>query len=68
MKNLWGREPALILAAINTLILLACAFGLRLSSEQIAAIMTASTAILAVWTRQQVTPNGSVYDPRHDKN
>lgn len=56
MTKLWGREPALILGAIQTALALAVAFGLDLSAEQTGAILAASAAILAVITRTQVTP------------
>lgn len=53
---MWGREPALILGAVQALLALGLSFGLHLTSEQIGAIMAASAAVLAVITRSQVTP------------
>ena len=58
--TLWGREPALIIGALQAVIALAVGFGAPLSQEQTALILAASAAILAVITRQQVTPNASV--------
>ena len=56
MRNLWGREPALILGAVQAVLALALAFGLDLSVEQTGAILAATAAVLAVVTRSQVTP------------
>lgn len=58
MKNLWDREPAMILGLVQTGIALSVTFGLHLSAEQIGAIMAFSASILALWTRSKVTPNG----------
>jgi hypothetical protein len=58
MSNLWGREPALIVAALGALIALAVSFGLNLSTEQVGAIMAAVSALLGVVTRSRVTPAG----------
>jgi hypothetical protein len=54
---MFGREPVAITAAIRAIILLATAFGLQWSAEQIAATMVAVEAVLALLTRQSVTPN-----------
>jgi hypothetical protein len=56
MKNLWGREPAAVLAIIQTGIAFVVAFGLDLSGEQVAGIMALSAAILGAVTRATVTP------------
>jgi hypothetical protein len=53
---MFGREPTVIAAAIRAVILCAVAFGLQWSPDQIAAIMLAVEAVLAVVVRQQVTP------------
>ena len=60
MGKLWGREPAMILGLVQTVIALVAAFGLDLTAEQTGAILAATAAVLAVITRQSVTPNGSV--------
>lgn len=57
MNNLWNREPVLILAAVQTSIALAIAFGTHLTAEQTGAIMAFTAAILGIITRQRVTPN-----------
>jgi len=55
MWNLWNREPALILGALNTGIALALSFGLHLTTEQVGAIMAFTSAVLAIATRSQVS-------------
>lgn len=51
-----NSEPALLLGALNALIALGVGFGLDLSGEQQALIHAAASAVLAVLTRQRVTP------------
>ena len=58
MKSLFSREPAAILAAIQTGIAAFVAFGLDLSGDQVAAVMAVSGAILGLITRSKVTPAG----------
>ena len=50
------REPALVTGLVGAVIALGVSFGLELSGEQTGAIMALVSAILAVVTRQQVTP------------
>lgn len=56
MKTLWNREPALILGAVQAILALAIAFGADLTPEQTGTILAASAAIIALITRQKVTP------------
>ena len=51
-----NREPAAIVAVVEALIALAIGFGLDVSPEQMALILTATTAVLALVVRQKVTP------------
>ena len=51
-----GREPVAIAAVVRAAILLGTAFGLGWSAEQIAAVMVFVEAVLALLTRQSVTP------------
>lgn len=60
MRNLWNREPALILGAVQACLALAVAFGLHLTSEQVGAVMAATAAIVALVTRRTVTAPASV--------
>lgn len=54
--NLWNREPALIVAAVQALVGLAVSFGLDLTGEQVGAIMAATAALLGVIARRKVSP------------
>lgn len=54
---MFGREPVLWLTLINSLILLGVGFGLKVTTEQIALIMTAVNAVIGFYMRSQVTPN-----------
>jgi hydrogenase-4 membrane subunit HyfE len=51
------NEPVVIGTAIRAVLLAAMAFGLNWSAEQLAAIMLAVEAVLALITRALVTPN-----------
>lgn len=54
--NLWGREPAAVLALVQAVIVLAVTFGLRLTPEQTAAILALTAIVLGLITRSRVTP------------
>lgn len=56
MGTLWGREPAMVLAFVQAVIVLAVSFGLRLTPEQTAAILALTAVLLGLITRSQVTP------------
>ena len=56
LSNLWGREPAMVLATMQAILALAIAFGLDLTDEQLGAILAASAAVMGLITRSQVTP------------
>lgn len=58
--GLWGREPALILGLVQSLLALAVGFGLNISTEQMALILAAVAAVLSVVVRSQVTPVAGV--------
>ena len=55
-RTLWGREPAVILAAVNAVLAVAVGFGLPVTTEQAALVMAAVSAVVGVITRSQVTP------------
>lgn len=61
MKNLWYREPTLIIAFVQFLLALAIAFGVDISVEQRAAVIAVVTSLLELYKRSQVTP---VADPK----
>lgn len=54
--NLWNREPALIVGAVQAILGLAMAFGLELSAEQVAAVLAASAGVLGLVVRRKVSP------------
>lgn len=51
-----GREPALILGAVNALLAVAVGFGLAVTPEQVGLINAAVAAVLSVIVRQSVSP------------
>lgn len=51
------NEPVLIGGAIRAVLLAAMAFGLQVTPEQLAAVMLAVEAVIALVTRAFVTPN-----------
>ena len=59
MGTIFDREPAAIAAAVRAVILLGVSFGLRWTPEQIAAVMLALEAVLAVLVRKASTPTAS---------
>ena len=50
------KEPAMVMAAIQSGLALGVSFGLKLSVEQAGAIMAFSAAVLGLITRQLVSP------------
>lgn len=56
LGNLWGREPAMVLAFVQTVLVLAVTFGLKLTPEQTGAILALTAVVLGLITRTQVTP------------
>lgn len=61
-----GREPALWVAAIRAGLYAVVLFGFPLSEVQTAGILLAAEAVLALWTRAEVTPNAAVIEREHD--
>lgn len=55
-SNLWGREPVLVLAVVQTALALVVSFGFDLSGEQTGAIMAFTAAVLGLIVRRRVTP------------
>ena len=56
MATLWGREPAMVLAFVQAIIVLGVAFGLHLTAEQTGAILALTAVVLGLITRTQVSP------------
>jgi len=56
VTGLWGREPAMVLALVQTALVLGVSFGLRLTPEQTGAILALTAVVLGLLTRSQVSP------------
>ena len=56
IENLWGREPTMVLAFVQCVVVLGVSFGLRLTPEQQGAILALTAVLLGLITRSQVTP------------
>lgn len=56
MSNLWNREPALIVGFVQAALVLALTFGVDLSAEQIAGILSLTAAGLGLVVRRRVSP------------
>lgn len=65
-STLWGREPALILAAVQALLALLVGFGLDLSAEQVSLITAAVAAVVGLLIRRQVWSPESVREVADD--
>ena len=56
MGSLFGREPAMVMAALQSLLALAVGFGLSVSPEQIALILAAVAGVVGLIVRSRVSP------------
>lgn len=56
MGKVFGREPALVIAAFGAVVQCAVAFGLDLTADQQVALSAVVLAVVALVTRQRVTP------------
>ncbi len=63
--EIFKREPALIIGAVQAAIVLGVAFGLNLTTGQTGAILTCVTAVLALVTRQSVVAPANVNGAKH---
>ncbi len=54
--NLWGREPAMVLALVQAVLALVVAFGLDLAPDQIGAILAVTAVVLGLISRSRVSP------------
>lgn len=60
------QEPALVVGLVQATLALLLAFGVGLSSDQMAAILAVTSAVLALVVRSKVTPVakfGTMADP-----
>ncbi len=53
------REPALIVGLVQATLVLAASFGLDLTEEQRAALLTLTAVVLSIVTRQMVSPKAA---------
>lgn len=60
MTNLWKAEPTMILAVVQAGLALGMAFGLHITVQQMALILTFTGAVLALINRSQVTSPGTL--------
>ncbi len=56
MFRLIKQEPVMFQGLIQAVLALALSFGLKLTGDQVGAILAASAAVLSFATRTQVTP------------
>jgi hypothetical protein len=60
LSTLWGRQPAMIVALVQAVIVLGVAFGLNLSADQIGGILALVAIALGLVTRSQVSSPATV--------
>lgn len=56
LKAVFTREPVMTMTALNAVLVLAIAFGLKISDVQLAAIVGATSSVIALWVRALVVP------------
>ena len=56
IETLWGREPAMVVAFVQCVIVLAVSFGLHMTSDQQGAILALTAVLLGLITRSRVSP------------
>jgi hypothetical protein len=56
MPHLWDREPAMLIALVQSALALAVGFGVTITPEQFGLVMAFVAALLGFVTRSQVTP------------
>lgn len=54
--KLWGNEPVMVLSFLRALVVLAVAFGLDLTVDQLAAVYIVMELGLSLVARTRVTP------------
>ena len=62
MQNLWGREPAMVLAFAQAVVILIVVAGVDISTELQAAILSVFALGLGLLTRSRVSPVGKSDD------
>ena len=54
--TIFGRQPVLIMTAIQLAIIAACSFGLNLTGQQVGLLILFSAALLGILANTLVTP------------
>lgn len=54
--TIFGREPAMVLALVQAIIVVAVSFGLNLTKEQTVGLLALTAIVLGLITRSRVTP------------
>lgn len=60
LGTLWGREPAMVVALVQAIIVLGVVFGLSLPPDAAGAILTVVAIVLGLITRTQVSSPATV--------
>ncbi len=56
MKNLWDNEPVAIVLTVQALLAMLMGFGVPITKEQAALVLTFVGAVLGLILRKKVTP------------
>lgn len=54
--DVWCNEPIVVIGVLQTVIAMGMSFGLKLTADQVAAVMAAASAVGALVARSRVTP------------
>jgi hypothetical protein len=57
--SLLTKEPAALAGLVQSVLALAVSFGVKLSAEQVGAILAVTTVALGFWVRSRVSPVGA---------
>ena len=62
LSNLYGRQPVMVLAFVQATIAMAMGFGLHLTGDQVALVLTFTAGLLGLLAQTQVTPMATLPD------
>ena len=62
LSTLYGRQPVMVLAAIQASLAMLMGFGLHLTGDQVALVMAFFAAVLGLLAQTQVTPMATLPD------
>lgn len=63
MQNPLKSEPAAVAGIVPPILALAASFGLDITAEQLAGIVSVATVLLGFWVRSRVSPVEKPKDP-----